>query len=603
MSYLALYREWRPRRFAEMSGQEHVRRVLVNALLRDKVAHAYLFSGPRGTGKTTAAKILAKAVNCGARQGAEPCNECVSCREIDQGVSLDVYEIDAASNRGIDEVRDLREKVRLAPAGGRNKVYIIDEVHMMTKEAFNALLKTLEEPPAGVVFILATTEAHKVPLTILSRVQRFSFHRLADHEIVARLAEVCRAGGREVGADVLGLIAAKSEGGLRDALSLLDQCLLVEGELLPEHVYGILGAAGEEYIADLTDDLLKKDYAAVLQRLADGVALGRDPRQLIRELLEYLRRLLLYLAGGEQPLLPAGQLERLKTQAAATDLPRLLAMLDAIMKGEAELKYASNANLAADMILVTAMGTAPAAPAAVNAAGRAGRTPGNAGRLSGDAGPAPAAAAAAAGRPRRAGFGSQPKPSPPPAAANKPAPQPGPGGAVPSAPSLETVRALWPALLEEVRKKKISTHAFLQEGAPAAWEDGVLYLAFRDGYTFHRDKFTQPENKNVVEEILSRLLNQAASLRSVLESELPPGAAFGATGGVEETAPGSAAPSASENATVGAAATERGGVGEKASDPSGSAATEGAEPDVESVAAQARRMRELFGEGIVRVTD
>ncbi|MDR1321816.1 MAG: DNA polymerase III subunit gamma/tau [Gracilibacteraceae bacterium] len=528
MSYLALYREWRPRRFADMTGQEHVRRTLVNALLQDKVAHAYLFSGPRGTGKTTAAKILAKAVNCGARQGAEPCNECLSCREIDQGVSLDVYEIDAASNRGIDEIRDLREKVRLAPAGGRSKVYIIDEVHMLTKEAFNALLKTLEEPPTGVIFVLATTEAHKVPLTILSRVQRFSFHRLADREIAARLAEVCRAGGREVGENVLALIAAKAEGGLRDALSLLDQCLLVEGELLPEHVYGILGAAGEEYIADLSDDLLKRDYAAVLRRLTEGVALGRDPRQLIRELLEYLRRLLLYLAGGEQPLLSEDQKGRLRLQAAATDLPRLLAMLESIMKGDAELRYASNARLAADMILVEAMGAA--APAEAPSPRPAPRTArGEAASAAPAVSCAPAAASVA------------------PASA---------------APTLETVQGVWPKLLDEVRGKKRSTHALLLEGSPAAWRDGVLYLAFPDSNTFHQGKFTQAENKNIVEEILSRLLGQPAVLQSVLKSELA------------EAAPG-----------------------EPGSAPAGDAPKETAPSE------QTRRMQALFGEDIVRVTD
>ncbi|MDR1961022.1 MAG: DNA polymerase III subunit gamma/tau, partial [Gracilibacteraceae bacterium] len=498
MSYLALYREWRPRRFADMVGQEHVRRTLVNALLQDKVAHAYLFSGPRGTGKTTAAKILAKALNCVARQEAEPCNECVSCREIDLGVSLDVYEIDAASNRGIGEIRDLREKVKLSPAGGRNKVYIIDEVHMLTTEAFNALLKTLEEPPPGVVFVLATTEAHKVPLTILSRVQRFSFHRIADRDIAARLSDVCRAAGREAAENVLALIAAKAEGGLRDALSLLDQCLLVDGEILPEHVYGILGAAGEEYIADLTDDILRRDYAAVLQRLTEGVALGRDPRQLIRELLEYLRRVLLYLAGSEQPLLTETQLERLRGQAAATDLPRLLAMLEVVMKGESELKYASNARLAADMIMVEAMGSM------------------------GSASSAPPSPAAASPAPSRPASGRAPRPA-----------SPAPGGRAPSGQSLppparpaearsdvlSAVRELWPALLEEVRAKKVSTHAFLLEGTPAAWRDGTLYLTFREGYLFHRDKFTQPENKNLVEEALGRRLGQPARLQSVMESE------------------------------------------------------------------------------------
>jgi DNA polymerase-3 subunit gamma/tau len=551
MSYLALYREWRPQRFADIVGQEHVRRTLVNAILRDKVAHAYLFSGPRGTGKTTAAKILAKAMNCAARRGAEPCNECVSCREIDRGVSLDVYEIDAASNRGINEIRDLREKVKLMPAGGRSKVYIIDEVHMLTTEAFNALLKTLEEPPTGVVFILATTEAHKVPLTILSRVQRFSFHRIADRDIAARLTEVCRAVGRETADNVLALIAAKAEGGLRDALSLLDQCLLTEGELRPEHVYGILGAAGEEYIADLTDDLLRRDYAAVLQRLAEGVALGRDPRQLIRELLDYLRRLLLCLAGGEQPLLTETQINRLRAQAAVIDLPRLLALLEVIMKGEAELKYASNARLAADMILVEAM-SVPAEPAGQSEPGR-GKMPAR----------EPAASPPAARRE--------------PAASSPPASFPPPQATGAGAATLETIQALWPGLLAEVRERKRSTHAFLLEGTPTAWRDGVLYLTFRAGYAFHRDKFTQPENKTLVEETLSRLLGRPAALVSVMEGEpAPPAALESAPPAVVESAP----PAAAESEPLAAV-----------------------EPAPLAPPEQVLRMQALFGEDLVRVKD
>jgi DNA polymerase-3 subunit gamma/tau len=547
MSYLALYREWRPQRFADMVGQEHVRRTLVNALLRDKVAHAYLFSGPRGTGKTTAAKILAKAMNCAARREAEPCNECASCQEIDRGVSLDVYEIDAASNRGISEIRDLREKVKLAPAGGRSKVYIIDEVHMLTTEAFNALLKTLEEPPAGVVFVLATTEAHKVPLTILSRVQHFSFHRIADRDIAARLAEVCQAAGRKTTENVLALIAAKAEGGLRDALSLLDQCLLAGEDLRPEHVYGILGAAGEEYIADLTDDLLKTDYAAVLQRLAEGVALGRDPRQLIRELLDYLRRVLLYLAGGEQSLLTEAQLGRLRVHAAATDLPRLLAMLDIIMKGESELKYASNARLAADMILVEAMGVAPTEHPVSSRSAPARSAPTKRDRA--PAIPSPRTIPAVSG------------------SAENP---------------LEAVQALWPALLEEVRGKKRSTHAFLLEGTPAYWRDGVLYLSFREGYNFHRDKFTQPENKTLVEDALSRLLGRPAALLSVMEADLPPGG-------------GSAANPESEGKT--------GPVIAGGNDDSTVAAANSGATAAKPAPEQVLRMQALFGEELVRVTD
>ena len=219
MAYVALYRKWRPQGFDALVGQEAVRTALTNALETGRIAHAYLFAGPRGTGKTSTAKILAKAVNCEHGPTPNPCNECQNCVRINDGTSMDVFEIDAASNRGIDEIRDLREKVAFAPVSGRYKVYIIDEVHMLTTEAFNALLKTLEEPPPHVIFILATTEPHKIPATIHSRCQRFDFRRVTDADIVKRLREVADGSGIAADDDALQLIAVQADGGMRDALS------------------------------------------------------------------------------------------------------------------------------------------------------------------------------------------------------------------------------------------------------------------------------------------------------------------------------------------------------------------------------------------------
>ena len=224
MAYIALYRKWRPQTFKDLVGQEHISRTLANAITSGHIGHAYLFAGPRGTGKTSTAKILAKALNCEHGPTPEPCGKCEQCRKITEGSSMDVFEIDAASNRGIDEIRDLRETVKFAPVDGRYKVYIIDEVHMLTTEAFNALLKTLEDPPAHVVFILATTEAHKVPPTIQSRCQRYDFKRITVGEIEGRLRYIAKEMKMEAEDEALSMIAIQADGGMRDALSILDQC-------------------------------------------------------------------------------------------------------------------------------------------------------------------------------------------------------------------------------------------------------------------------------------------------------------------------------------------------------------------------------------------
>lgn len=244
MEHIALYRAWRPQSFQDMVGQQHIIQTLQNAIREQRVSHAYLFSGPRGTGKTSAAKVLAKAVNCERGPGPEPCNECPSCLRITSGNIMDVQEIDAASNRGVEEIRDLRDKVKYAPTEVRRKVYIIDEVHMLTTEAFNALLKTLEEPPQHVMFILATTEPHKLPATIISRCQRFDFRRVSLEEQTGRLTEICQKEGITADADALQYIARLSDGGMRDALSILDQISsFTDGNVTYQQVLGMTGAS------------------------------------------------------------------------------------------------------------------------------------------------------------------------------------------------------------------------------------------------------------------------------------------------------------------------------------------------------------------------
>ncbi len=299
--YTALYRSWRPQLFGDIVGQDHVTRTLQNALASGRIAHAYLFCGLRGTGKTTMAKLLAKALNCLEGVNPEPCNECRSCREVTGGRSVDVLEIDAASNRGIDEIRELREKARYAAAQSRYKVYIIDEVHMLTNEAFNALLKTLEEPPSGVVFILATTEAHRLPQTVISRCQRFDFHLLETGQIVGRLREVASEIGFSVGEETLYLLGHQAEGSVRDALGFMEQCRAYGGEAISyEEALEILGLAPPQVVFNLLQAVVDEDVAGGFHTCGELVNRGRDLHRFLRETILYLRKLVLLQAGEDE---------------------------------------------------------------------------------------------------------------------------------------------------------------------------------------------------------------------------------------------------------------------------------------------------------------
>jgi DNA polymerase-3 subunit gamma/tau len=290
MSYQVTARKWRPQTFAELVGQEHVARTLQNALRQGRIAHAYLFTGTRGVGKTTTARLLAKALECERGPSPEPCNQCSSCQAITIGSSLDVLEIDGASNRGIDEIRDLREKVRYAPTRSRYKIYIIDEVHMLTEHAFNALLKTLEEPPPQVVFIFATTEAQKVPRTILSRCQRFDFRKVASAEIAQCLGKIAEQERVHISSDALYRIARRAEGSLRDAQTLFDQVVAFCGfEVQDDDLGQLLGAVGEDQTVALLEAVLAHDTRLVLEVVTEILRQGHDTRELCRYMLELVR--------------------------------------------------------------------------------------------------------------------------------------------------------------------------------------------------------------------------------------------------------------------------------------------------------------------------
>ena len=367
MAYMALYRKWRPQGFSELVGQEHVSRTLAQAVVGGRVGHAYLFSGPRGTGKTSTAKILAKALNCEQGPTAEPCGACESCRRIAEGTSMDVMEIDAASNRGIDEIRDLRETVKFAPAMGRYKVYIIDEVHMLTSEAFNALLKTLEEPPPNVVFILATTELQKVPATIQSRCQRYDFKRIATKDIEARLREVVEASGIAADDAALALVAREADGGLRDALSTLDQCVSLAEERVTETlVRDILGLIGRDSVVRILRALAAKDAKEALSAAADVFAEGKDAKQLVNEMIAQLRAAMVYQAAGVPDGVELYETDEavLKEMAALFPQDTFLPMLRRLHDALTELRWTTEPRIAVETAMLAICQDGGAAPSA-----------------------------------------------------------------------------------------------------------------------------------------------------------------------------------------------------------------------------------------------
>ena len=345
MDFQVSARKWRPQKFSELIGQEHIVRTLHNAIGMDRVAHAYLFSGTRGVGKTTTARLLAKALNCTEGPTAEPCDECNFCKEIRDGISVDVMEIDGASNNGVGEVRDLIDNIQYSTSACRFKVYIIDEIHMLSKAAFNALLKTLEEPPPKVVFIFATTELTKIPETILSRCQNFEFKPLTHLQIINQLKAICDNDDIKIDPQSLEEIAKNGAGSMRDAQSLLDQVIAFCGkEIDPGAVESVLGIVGQSALAAFVDSVAQRDGAGLLQQVSEVVAHGKDLGYFCRDLIQYLRNLMLVKVAGNAESLLSGQttnMETLTKQAASFEPDALQQMFQVLSKAEMEMKRSS----------------------------------------------------------------------------------------------------------------------------------------------------------------------------------------------------------------------------------------------------------------------
>lgn len=546
MTYVSLYRKWRPQTFADVVAQSHVVRTLANALSERRIAHAYLFTGPRGTGKTTIARLLAKGLNCTNGPTPEPCGVCESCKRIADGMAMDVVEIDGASNRGIDEMREVRERVRFAPSEGAYKVYIIDEVHMLTNEAFNALLKVLEEPPAHVVFVFATTEPHRIPGTVTSRCQRFDFRRLSAADATARLAHVAKAEGIDVTEDALALIARYADGSLRDGLSILDQARAYEEQVTASVITDILGVAPREQVEAFATVLAEKDTAAGLALVKQLQAQGRDLRQFLRDAARYLRDVLLYAAAGQQALQDGPSDEQLPTMKEhAQKIPKetLLRAIDVLGAAEGEMRLAAQSHLPLEMAIIRLTAGSPSeAPAASmqhlevqDLLERIGRLEAEIQRLrtivatgtptdvlSQSSVPATTREADVKGRDLKGTSGSDAFSSPTP---SKPSISPAPSSSVTAAPgaadeALTAVLAQWDNLLEQLRRQKqLTVHAFLREGKPIALTGQTLIIEFPPERSFHKVSLAEPANAKIVEDMLASLLGRNIKIETVTVGE------------------------------------------------------------------------------------
>jgi len=503
MAYLSLYRKYRPQTFAELAGQAPIATALSTAVRLGKTVHAYLFTGPRGTGKTTTARILAKALNCEQGPTPAPCGVCDACKSITEGTALDVLELDAASNRGIDEVRSLREQTRYTPTSLTHKVYILDEAHELTKDAANALLKTLEEPPQHTLFILCTTEPHKIIPTIRSRCQHYGFRRVRADEIADLLAQIAEKESIRAERDALLLVARLAEGSLRDAIGLLDQLAVDEEPITLARVVDLLGLTEEVTVAQFAETVIAGDWAAAMQQLDALVTAGRDVRYLLEQLTEHFRAALLIkfapAVAAELPHSP-DYLAALRRDAERADPGALRRILHTLAEAEKSFAVWGNPRLAFELTLLDVCQAPAETPAA-------------------DYAPPRRAAAPAV---------HEEVPAPPPPAPRAPAPSDGP--------TLAYFQDNWGALLGEIKERLGATAiAFLRDAAPIAWRGQELTLAFTK--QFNRDAIDKSDRRSRIEGALTEMVGAPVSLRGVVRA--PDAQAGDAIAAVLQAFPGS----------------------------------------------------------------
>ncbi len=523
MTAQALYRKWRPRTFEEVVGQEHVVRTLRNALGSGRIHHAYLFAGPRGTGKTSTARLLAKAVNCLGPQGERPCNQCKICVAVNEGRLLDLIEIDAASNTGVDDVRELRERVGFRPNEARYKVYVIDEVHMLSNAAFNALLKTLEEPPEHAIFVLATTEPHKILPTVLSRCQRFDFHRISVDDIVGRLEWMAEQEGLRFERQALELIARQATGSMRDAESLLDQLVSYDdGSITVEQMRAALGIGASETVMEITEALAEGDVAAGLGAINSAVDMGTDPRQFARQMVEHLRALLLMQleSGVVPPHVPEGALVVMEDQAAAFSRRQLVKAVQLFNRAAQEAKGGWQPQLPLEMAFIEAVlqeepiGTDDGGSSSTKASAASdprARAPG-----SSSGSDSSASSRGVTPAPSRVEGDEQAEEVEQRAEPDRVRESAGAyeaGEAIDGPLTPQRVLEYWPSVLNALRPHDLSLEALVRTCELVDVEKDVIVLSF--SHKFHRGKVEEERKRRMVEDALSDVFGRRLRIRCV----------------------------------------------------------------------------------------
>lgn len=497
-SYISLYRKWRPQKFSEVVGQIHVTKTISNSIKLNRTSHAYLFSGSRGTGKTTTAKILAKVMNCENGPATEPCNSCANCLAITAGSSMDVVEMDAASNRGIDEIRSLRERIYLAPTTGRTKVYIIDEVHMLTVEASNALLKMLEEPPANTIFVLATTEPHKILPTIVSRCQRYDFRRIPLEDMVSRLKLISEQEGIAMEEDALTLVARSAGGSLRDAIGLLDQLSLFaeEGQIGTSQVLALLGRVSFNLLSETVDNIVSNNVAGVLKLIDNVNASGQDMLQFSRELSEYFRKLMVanYIGSASALELTKDEFDRIVTQSRKFGEGAAAGAIELLEKAISSMRWSGNPRIPLELALLKMCKADEEIGASAPVVQEVDK-------------PAEKEAALKVQKPEEI--------SEPEVVEHKRKGDTSVAGD-------GDIASRWWVLMEKIQKRNKITHALLRECQPKELREHELVLCLPRGHNFHLDRIQKPPHSHLIEEVIQEEFGLSATLRIEISDDLKP---------------------------------------------------------------------------------